>query len=536
MLVDLVERAWRRFDARNRTWERAQWQAFAAWLLVVTWKRLAVVAVGMLIVGGMVSSCLDSLQRDENADAIQINKAKSSANAKNKPQTKISLGSDGVTVTDSITGKTVRFSLDGLQIDSTDTQNKSAETVASNAEGVVVTDSATGKRLILGDRGIRQEDIVKPDSTASRAASGALPAKPEPPAPAEPPKPPTAPSSHALPQHEATASPAQTNDLTITVGGQTIKITPGQNGSELAAIIEEIKAGIEAEKEAARDRAEAQAEARAEAAESGTTPAARNTKRRASSLNQMVMPLTGLLIALMLLIKIILNTRSKAEAKVAVAQEATEREALQRQLVEARLTTLQAQVEPHFLFNSLASVEHLIQVAPERAAQMQRHLIDYLRAAMPHMRESASNMGREAALMSSYLEILKFRMEERLEFTVLVPSGLHSAEVPPMMLLSLVENCIKHGLEPKPQGGRVDVLAEISHGKLRVSVADTGMGFTPENSPTRGTRVGLQNIRERLGMLYGHTATFTIGPNVLNPAGGTLAVLELPYKVANATA
>jgi sensor histidine kinase YesM len=132
---------------------------------------------------------------------------------------------------------------------------------------------------------------------------------------------------------------------------------------------------------------------------------------------------------------------------------------------------------------------------------------------------------------------LQFRMEERLSFSVDVPAGLHSAEIPPMMLLSLVENAIKHGLEPKPEGGRLDVKAEIAHGKLRVSVADTGLGFKPNGASTSGTGIGLANIRERLAMIYGGAASFSIGPNVgAGAQGGTLAVIEVPYKFTTAAA
>jgi LytS/YehU family sensor histidine kinase len=243
----------------------------------------------------------------------------------------------------------------------------------------------------------------------------------------------------------------------------------------------------------------------------------------------LIMNTIALMVFGLITLKVIMNTQRKAQAKVAVAEEATERETLKRQLTEARLTTMQAQVEPHFLFNTLASVDHLIEVAPQRASQMQKSLIQYLRAAMPHMRDTTSNMGREAQLVTSYLEILKFRMEERLEFSVDVPAGLASAEIPPMMLLSLVENAIKHGLEPKPAGGRVDLKAEIAHGKLRVTVADTGLGYSPTNSTTRGTGVGLANINERLAMLYPGQAQLLVKTN--QPCG-TLCIIELPYRVS----
>jgi sensor histidine kinase YesM len=124
------------------------------------------------------------------------------------------------------------------------------------------------------------------------------------------------------------------------------------------------------------------------------------------------------------------------------------------------MAAMQAQVEPHFLFNTLASIDHLIETDPKpRASQMQKNLIALLRASMPTMREANSegrpprDLGRELAVIRPYLEILKVRMEERLTTEIDVPDGLLSAEFPPMMIQTLVENAIKHGLEPKPEGG-----------------------------------------------------------------------------------
>src|SRR6266702_5058855 len=187
--------------------------------------------------------------------------------------------------------------------------------------------------------------------------------------------------------------------------------------------------------------------------------------------------LAFLFILLSAAIKIAYAGRVKAEAKAAEAQEVAEAESLQRQVVEARMAAMQAQVEPHFLFNTLASIDHLIEVDPQRASRMQKNLIALLRASMPAMREKATNLGRELDVVRPYLEILKVRMEERLQPQVNVSEGLYSAEFPPMMLQSLVENAIKHGLEPKADGGSLTVGAEVAHGKLHVSVVDTGVGF-----------------------------------------------------------
>jgi len=232
-----------------------------------------------------------------------------------------------------------------------------------------------------------------------------------------------------------------------------------------------------------------------------------------------------LFILLSAAIKIAYAGRVKAEAKAAQAQEVAEAESLQRQVVEARMAAMQAQVEPHFLFNTLASIDHLIEVDPPRASRMQRNLIALLRASMPAMREKATNLGRELEVVRPYLEILKVRMEERLQAQVDVPEGLYSADFPPMMLQSLVENAIKHGLEPKADGGSLTVSAEVAHGKLQVSVADTGVGFA--RAATAGTGTGLSSIRERLKLIYGDAAELRI---TANAPTGTRVTVVVPYK------
>ena len=232
------------------------------------------------------------------------------------------------------------------------------------------------------------------------------------------------------------------------------------------------------------------------------------------------------------IIKMVYKGRIQAEVKAAQATETAEAESLKRQVVEARMAAMQAQVEPHFLFNTLASIDHLIETDPPRASQMQKNLIALLRASMPTMREAAGNgsggvrdLGRELQVIRPYLEILKVRMEERLSTEIDVPEGLQSAEFPPMMIQTLVENAIKHGLEPKAEGGHLRVKAEVVHGKLAVSVADTGLGFG--KAATAGTGVGLANIRERLQMLYGAKASVAV---TANEPSGTVVTITVPYK------
>ncbi len=130
-------------------------------------------------------------------------------------------------------------------------------------------------------------------------------------------------------------------------------------------------------------------------------------------------------------------------------------------------------------------------------------------------------------------------MEERLQVSFDVPNGLRSADFPPMMLQSMVENAIKHGLEPKAEGGRLDVSAEIVHGDLVVTVADTGLGFSPGGAPTSGTGLGLTNIRERLKLLYGDRARLVIEANAAPDGGapaGTRVSITVPYQSRRAAA
>jgi signal transduction histidine kinase len=297
---------------------------------------------------------------------------------------------------------------------------------------------------------------------------------------------------------------------------------------------EAAEAGREAER--AREQAdEARREAEALVAELEGPPRMRKVTTR-YGIGDALMQFTVLWIIASALLKFTYKGRIQAEVKAAQATETAEAESLRRQVLEARMAAMQAQVEPHFLFNTLASIDHLIETDPKRASQMQKNLIALLRASMPTMREAAGGEGtqtgagvrelsRELAVIRPYLEILKVRMEERLTTAIDVPDGLLSAEFPPMMIQTLVENAIKHGLEPKAEGGELLVKAEVVHGKLAVTVADTGLGFG--RAATAGTGVGLANIRERLQLLYGPKATLTVTEN---QPSGTRVTITVPYK------
>jgi signal transduction histidine kinase len=236
-----------------------------------------------------------------------------------------------------------------------------------------------------------------------------------------------------------------------------------------------------------------------------------------------------MLIVASFIIKVVAGGKRRADLTANEATKRAENEQLERTVLEARMEALQAQIEPHFLFNTLASIDQLIQTDPPRASKMQQSLIRYLRSAMPQMREGRlrPTLGQQVNLCSAFLEIMAVRMESRLQSVVIVPEGLKSAMFPSMMLQTLVENAIKHGLEPKPEGGLLEIGAEIVDGQLAVHVRDTGIGFMPKAEGG----VGLANVRERLKALYNGRAELIIS---LPPGGGTCATIKVPYEIAPA--
>ena len=322
------------------------------------------------------------------------------------------------------------------------------------------------------------------------------------------------------------ASAASGAGISLGDVGVEIKLPPGADSEEVRAAVEEARQAVV---EAIRESQQAAQEAAADAAEEAGKQSLPQIRRiRQTRMGDSFTDIAFLLIVASAILKISYKGTIQAEVKAAEAAETAESEQLKRQVVEARMAAMQAQVEPHFLFNTLASIDHLILTDPSRASQMQKNLIALLRASMPSMREStpmAHNLGREMAVIRPYLEIIKVRMEERLQTDIQVPEGLLSAEFPSMMIQSLVENAIKHGLEPKAEGGRLTVKAEIVHGKLAVTVADTGLGFG--KAATAGTGVGLANIRERIKLLYGDRASMTVADNT---PSGTIVTLTVPYQ------
>ena len=210
-----------------------------------------------------------------------------------------------------------------------------------------------------------------------------------------------------------------------------------------------------------------------------------------------------------------IGERRRSE-QASAAQTATEKE-----LSEARLHLLHAQVEPHFLYNTLANAQLLTRSDPLRAEAMLGHLIQYLRRSLPNAEDEMSTLGTELERALAYLEILKIRMGERLNVQTDIPDELRATPLPAMMLQTLVENAIKHGLEPRTGGGTVWLRARRDDAGVAVTVADDGDGF---NSKTSGTGIGLKNVRERLRLRYNGAANLSVAANFPRGVAATLTV------------
>ena len=241
------------------------------------------------------------------------------------------------------------------------------------------------------------------------------------------------------------------------------------------------------------------------------------------------------LFVLMLITRAFAGRATRGEQRAVIAESRERSESYARQLAEARLMVMRAQVEPHFLFNTLAHVQALQEIDPPQASTMLERLISYLRAAMPTMRETTSTLGREVEVVRAYLDLLRIRMGERLTYTINMPVELNSISFPPTMIATLVENAIKHGLEPKREGGSIAIQVRMAGEKVEVLVADNGLGLG--GAQTGGTGVGLANTRERLKMLYGDTGELVVEPNAPSGVRALLRVpKEPPAMVANEVA
>jgi len=219
--------------------------------------------------------------------------------------------------------------------------------------------------------------------------------------------------------------------------------------------------------------------------------------------------------------------RRGAEASEQAQAVELRRVQLERQATEARLGALRSQIDPHFLFNTLATVRRLRQVEPARGAQLLAHFVAYLRSTQPQAEGHSNTLGQEIALTRAYLGVVEQRMEGRLQVRFDVPNNLCTQPFPPLTIATLVENAVKHGIGPATAGGAIEVSARRREdGMLEAVVADTGVGF---GGATSGSGIGLANIRSRLSTLYGGAGTLSLQNSV---PSGVRAVLRIPMAAA----
>lgn len=181
-----------------------------------------------------------------------------------------------------------------------------------------------------------------------------------------------------------------------------------------------------------------------------------------------------------------------------------ERSEFERQALDARLRLLQAQVEPHFLFNTLANVRELVDTGSPRASAVLGSLIAYLRAAVPRLHAASATLAQELELARAYLEVMHMRMPDRLQFELEADDEALPLSCPPMTLLTLVENAVRHGIDPSEQGGRIEVRVTVKENRCHAEVMDTGIGLS---EAAGGGGTGLANLQERLRLAFGGEAT-----------------------------
>ena len=232
---------------------------------------------------------------------------------------------------------------------------------------------------------------------------------------------------------------------------------------------------------------------------------------------------TGILLAPWVAMSALLRARDEAVRSQAVAFERVRGE-LARQALDARLRLLQAQVQPHFLFNTLANVRELVDSGSPQASAVLGSLIAYLRAAVPRLNEPATTLGQELELVRAYLELMHMRMPDRLQFEIHADRAAHALRCPPMTLLTLVENAVRHGIDPGEDGGRIEVRVRVQDGRCRAQVIDTGVGL---RGPSESLGTGLSTLRERLELTFGGDAYLRL---VTQEPRGVRAEVDFPVR------
>ena len=211
-----------------------------------------------------------------------------------------------------------------------------------------------------------------------------------------------------------------------------------------------------------------------------------------------------------------------------------ERSEFARGALDSRLRLLQAQVEPHFLFNTLANVRELVDSQSDQASQVLNSLIAYLRAAVPNLNNAATTLGQELELVRAYLELMHMRMPDRMQFSIKVDEAALKVQCPPMTLLTLVENAVRHGIDPSEEGGEISVTVQIKGERCIAQVSDTGIGLgvNQGGQGSQGLGTGLANLRERLQLLFSNQAHLSL--TSLEPHG-FLAEIDFPIQMQAAT-
>lgn len=217
----------------------------------------------------------------------------------------------------------------------------------------------------------------------------------------------------------------------------------------------------------------------------------------------------------------IFDTRARVfELSAELAQTQANEAAAAQKMAETELRLLQAQIEPHFLFNTLGNVTSMIHTNPEAAEQTLNNLSTLLRNSLRQTREPLTSLGEELRVLRAYLDIQKIRMGDRLQYHIDAPTDLSAMPIPPLLLQPLVENAISHGIEPAIEGGQIHILVQQINDGVQLTVRDTGIGIA-SNKSSNGT--GLRNVRERLQALYQNRATLTFTENT--PHGVTVEIL-----------
>ena len=233
------------------------------------------------------------------------------------------------------------------------------------------------------------------------------------------------------------------------------------------------------------------------------------------------MTVAGLLVAPWMAVAALVRQISGAARNQALAFE-LERSELERRALDARLRLLQAQTEPHFLFNTLANVRELVDTGSPRASAVLGSLIAYLRATVPRLHEPSSTLELEFDLVRAYLEVMQMRMPDRLQFALHADEEALQLYCPQLTLLTLVENAVRHGIDPSEKGGRIDVRARVEQGRCRAEVVDTGVGLEHSGN---GAGIGLSNLLERLQLAFGGDVELQL--SALEPHG-VRAELDFP--------